>query len=267
MPIRVNDPGAPQRPVIDDEQLKRMMDANRPSFFARNRFRLVTLVLIALNLLVFAAEAAFSMLAGARMGASLDIPTLVLVDMGAMYAPLVQAGELFRFITPMFLHMDLMHLGFNMVALYSVGEVLERVLGRGNFLALYFVGGITGNAVSYLADVLAGGMPTVSAGASTSVFALFVAVALLGVLHKGNRHLFAQYSKGMLTVIAVNVVYTFLVPGISVSGHLGGALGGLVAMFMIPAKNLRVPNGVRVAVAVLWVAAIAWIVAGALGLG
>ncbi|WP_080797462.1 rhomboid family intramembrane serine protease [Arabiibacter massiliensis] len=267
MAYRVNDPDAPSRPVIDDEQLKRMMDANRPSFLKRNRFRLVTLALIALNVIVFAVEAAISALAGARMGASLDIPTIVLVDMGAMYAPLVQAGELFRFITPMFLHMDLMHLGFNMVALYSVGEVLERVLGRGNFLALYFVGGITGNAVSYLADVLAGGMPTVSAGASTSVFALFVAVALLGVLHKGNRHVFAQYSKSMLAIIGVNVVYTLLVPGISVSGHLGGALGGLIAMFMIPAKNLRVPSGVRVAVTVLWVAAMAWVVAGALGLG
>ena len=267
MPYKVNDPDAPARPVIDDEQLKRMMNANTPGFFERNRFRLVTLVLIALNVIVFAAEAAISLLAGARMGVSLDIPTRVLVDMGAMYAPLVQAGELFRFVTPMFLHMDLMHLGFNMVALFSVGEVLERVLGRGNFLALYFVGGITGNAVSYMADVLAGGMPTVSAGASTSVFALFVAVALLGVLYKGNRHVFAQYSKSMLTIIGINVVYTFLVPGISVSGHLGGALGGLIAMLMIPAKNLRVPNGVRVVVAVLWIAAMAWVVAGALGLG
>ena len=117
------------------------------------------------------------------------------------------------------------------------------------------------------ADVLAGGMPTVSAGASTSVFALFVAVALLGVLHKGNRHVFAQYSKSMLAIIGINVVYTFLVPGISVSGHLGGALGGLIAMLMIPARNLRVPNGVRVVVAVLWIAAMAWVVAGALGLG
>ena len=70
----------------------------------------------------------------------------------------------------------------------------------------------------------------------------------------------------MLTIIGINVVYTFLVPGISVSGHLGGALGGLIAMFMIPAKNLRVPLPARVVVAVLWVAAMAWVVSGALGL-
>ena len=94
-----------------------------------------------------------------------------------------------------------------------------------------------------------------------------MAVALLGVLHKGNRRVFAEYSKGMLgPIIGVNVVYTLLVPGISVSGHLGGALGGLVAMFMVPAKNLRVPLPARVVVAVLWVAALAWVVSGALGL-
>ena len=150
-----------------------------------------------------------------------------------MYAPLVQSpADLYRFVTPMFLHMDLMHLGFNMVALYSVGEVLERTLGRGNYLALYFIAGITGNAVSYAADVLLGGGSAVSAGASTSVFGLFVAVALLAVLHKGNRSLFTQYSKGML---------------------------GVIAMFMIPAASLRVPNPVRVVVAVLWVAALVWL--------
>ena len=249
MPYKVNTPVEGPKGVIDDEQLKRMMAATRPSFFERNRYRLVTLVLIAINVLVYALEVVLS-------GLNVNVSTRVLVDMGAMYAPLVQSPlDLYRFVTPMFLHMDLMHLGFNMVALYSVGEVLERVLGRGNFLLLYFVSGITGNAVSYAADVVLGAGPTVSAGASTSVFGLFVAVALLGLLHKGNRSFFAQYSKGMLGVIAVNVAYTLLVPNISVSGHLGGALGGLIAMFMIPAKNLRVPTPVRVAVAVLWVAA------------
>lgn len=259
MPYKVNDPVGGQRPVVDDEQLRRMMSSNRPDFLQRNRFRLVTLALIAVNVLVFATEVLLS-------GMRFEVPTPVLVEMGAMYAPLVQAGELFRLFTPMFLHMDLMHLAFNMVALYSVGEVLERVLGRGNFLLLYFVGGITGNAVSYAADVLLGGGPTVSAGASTSVFGLFVAVALLGVLHKGNRRMFAEYSKGMLGIIGVNVAYTLLVPSISVSGHLGGALGGLVAMFMIPAKNLRVPNAVRIVVAVVWVAALLLLMASSQGL-
>lgn len=259
MPYKVNDPVGGQRPVVDDEQLRRMMSSNRPDFLQRNRFRLVTLALIAVNVLVFATEVLLS-------GMRFEVPTPVLVEMGAMYALLVQAGELFRLFTPMFLHMDLMHLAFNMVALYSVGEVLERVLGRGNFLLLYFVGGITGNAVSYAADVLLGGGPTVSAGASTSVFGLFVAVALLGVLHKGNRRMFAEYSKGMLGIIGVNVAYTLLVPSISVSGHLGGALGGLVAMFMIPAKNLRVPNAVRIVVAVAWVAALLLLMATSQGL-
>ena len=248
-----NTPGSP-RPVIDDEQLKRMMANSQPSFFDRNRYRLITLVLIVINVAVFALEAVLS-------GMRVDIPTRVLAEMGAMYAPAIQSPvDLYRFVTPMFLHVDFMHLAFNMVALYSVGEVLERVLGRGNFLALYFIGGITGNAVSYAVDVLTGSN-VVSAGASTSVFGLFVAVALLGLLHKGDRRFFAQYSKGMLGVIAVNVAYTFLVPSISVSGHLGGALGGLIAMFMIPAANLRVPNPVRIAVAVLWVAALGYLLA------
>ena len=176
MPYKVNEPVEPQqRAVIDDDQLKRMMADSQPSFFERNRYRLVTLALIAINVAVFALEAVLS-------GMRIDISTRTLVDMGAMYAPLVQSpADLYRFVTPMFLHMDLMHLGFNMVALYSVGEVLERTLGRGNYLVLYFIAGITGNAVSYAADVLLGGGSAVSAGASTSVFGLFVAVALLAV--------------------------------------------------------------------------------------
>lgn len=260
VPYKVNEPVGEPKQVIDDEQLKRMMASGQPSFFERNRYRLVTLVLIAINVAVFAVEILLS-------GMRVDISTRTLVDMGAMYAPLIQSPvDLYRFITPMFLHMDLMHLGFNMVALFSVGEVLERVLGKGNYLALYFIAGITGNAVSYAADVALGGV-SVSAGASTSVFGLFVAVALLGLLHKGNRSFFAQISKSMLTVIGINVVYTLLMPSISVSGHLGGALGGLVAMFMIPAKNLRVPTPVRIVVAVLWVAALVFLLAsqGVLG--
>ena len=97
-----------------------------------------------------------------------------------------------------------------------------------------------------------------SVGASTSIFGLFVATALLGLLSRENRYYLMQYSKGMLGVIGVNIFYTLLVPSISVSGHLGGAMGGLIAMFMIPSSALRVPVAVRIVVAVLWVGALGW---------
>ena len=148
----ITSPDAQQAPVspagtrpapITDEQLREMMRNEEPSFFERNSGRVVTLALIAVNVACFVAEMLIS-------GTGQDISILTLVQMGAMYAPMVQGpADLYRFVAPMFLHMDLMHLLFNMVALYSVGELLERVLGRGNFLLLYFVAGITGNVVSY----------------------------------------------------------------------------------------------------------------------
>ena len=245
--------GAESRRVIDDAELKRMMKASKGSFFQRNAYQAVTLLLIAINVAVYAVETFSS-------GLHFDISSRVLVDMGAMYPPLIQsAGDLYRFVTPMFLHLDLMHLAFNMVALYSVGALLEQVLGKANFIALYFIGGITGNVVSYLAGIYLEGGMAVSAGASTSVFGLFVATALLGVLHREGRTFFAEYSKGMWGVIAANVAYSFLVPGISISGHLGGALGGAIAMFMLPEYGLKVPNPVRVVVAIAWVAFLGWV--------
>lgn len=239
---------SPQRTVIDEEQLKRMMRKN-DSFYKRNAYQMVTLALIAVTVAVYLVEV---ILSGLRLDASTD----TLVSMGAMVPLLIQGpADLWRFVAPMFLHMDLMHLLFNMVALYSVGVTLERILGKAGFLALYFVGGITGNVASYAWGLFAEGGMTVSAGDSTSVFGLFVAVALLAVLARGNRRYLTAYSKGMLGVILVNAAYSLLVPGISISGHLGGAVGGAIAMLMIPSKNLRTPKPVCAVVAVLWAAA------------
>lgn len=241
----------PGRQVIDEDQLKRMMKDHRGGFFRRNSYQLVTLILIAVNVALYLVEV---VLAGLR----LDIPSRVLFDLGAMLPLAVQGPtDLWRFVAPMFLHLDLMHLLMNMVALYSVGVTLERILGKAGFLAVYFVGGITGNAASYAWGLLAEGGATVSAGASTSVFGLFVAVALLGVLARGNRRYLMAYSKGMLAVIAVNVAYSLLVPGISISGHLGGAIGGAIGMLMVPSRNLRTPKPACAVVAALWVAGIA----------
>lgn len=199
-----------QKDYIDDARLKKMMKETQPSFMERYGSCLVTFVLIAINVVVFGIEVVLN-------GFNPDISSLVLFDMGAMFAPAIQGqGDLYRFVTPMFLHVDVMHLLFNMAALYS-------------------------------------------AGASTSIFGLFVAIALLGVLSKKNRAFLSQYSKGMLSVIGLNIAYTLLMPSVSLSGHLGGALGGLIGMFMVPSKNLRVPAAVRAVVSVLWLCSLVYL--------
>ena len=185
--------------VIKEDELRRMMRKSN-NFFSRNEFQLATLALVAINVVLYLVEVVLS-------GFRTSITTETLINMGAML-PLYVSGpaDLWRFVAPMFLHMDFMHLLFNMVALYSVGLTLERILGKGGFVALYFIGGITGNLASYLWGLLFEGGMTVSAGASTSVFGLFAAVALLGVLGRGNRKYLVAYSKGILAVIVINVV-------------------------------------------------------------
>ncbi len=214
----------------------------------------ITFVLIAINIVIFLIEAV--------VAKSIDIDSYTLLNMGAMFAPVMKsATDLYRLVTPMFLHVDIMHLLFNMAALYSVGVMLEGFLGRWNYLLLYFISGITGNLISFAVDVYTGSY-VVSAGASTSIFGLFVAAAMLGVLSngpKGQRAALLQYSKGFLGVIIINIVYTLTMPSISISGHLGGAIGGLIAMFIIPSSNLRVPNFVRVIAAIAWVASVGYL--------
>jgi len=245
--------------VIDDAELKRRLNDGKPSLIESNKHHVVTIGLIIINLVIFAFEI---MATGfnASLAAGLSVSTQVLVDMGAMYVPAIESlGDLYRFITPMFLHVNAMHIAFNMVALFSIGGMLERVLGKANYLLLYFIGGITGNAMSYIADSFFMEGFSVSAGASTSVFGLFLAAALLGLLYNGDRRRFKQFSTSMLSIIAINVAITFFVPNISISGHLGGALGGLIAMFMIPSKNLKVHPAIRVLVAILWVGSLVFL--------
>ena len=106
-----------------------------------------------------------------------------------------------------------------MVALYSVGALLEQVLGKAISMLLYFIGGITGNAVSYLAGMADGGMTVRPAhqracrpvrGDSAS-----------GRAAPRRPRILRRIQQGMWGVIAANVAYSFLVPGISISGHLG----------------------------------------------
>ncbi len=135
----------------------------------------------------------------------------------------IRAGQLWRLITPVFLHASPMHIFFNMYALFSIGSFLEQHFGHKRFVLLYFLGGFTGNVFSFL---LSDGY---SVGASTAIFGL---VAAEVVFFYQNRKLFGSQARRAISNAAFIIVINLaigLTPGIDNWGHVGGLLGG--AMF------------------------------------
>lgn len=177
-----------------------------------------TYILIGLTVVVYILQ----MLGSALWGDSnygIDFVTLY----GARISEAIDAGQLWRLITPVFLHGSLTHIFFNMYALFSIGSLLERHFGHGRFLLLYFLGAFAGNVLSYLFSA------GYSVGASTAVFGLVAAEA---IFFYQNRELFGSYARQAISnavfIIVINL-FIGLAPMIDNWGHVGGLLGG--AMF------------------------------------
>jgi membrane associated rhomboid family serine protease len=152
----------------------------------------------------------------------------IMVDGVQRAYDVIAEGEAYRFVTSMFLHLGIVHLGMNMWALWIVGRVIEQALGPGRFLGLYLVAGLGGSLAVYLFNG-----PYATVGASGAIFGLFGALFIL--LRRVGRD-----ATSMLTLIMMNVVITFLLPGISIAGHLGGLATGTVAALALayaPQKN------------------------------
>lgn len=136
---------------------------------------------------------------------------------------LIRAGQIWRLLTPALLHGGLTHIVFNMYALLSFGQSLERHFGRGRFLLLYVLGAFAGNVLSFLMTAAN------SLGASTAVFAL---VGAEGIFLVRNRRLFAsQFSSAIGNIIFIVVINLFVIgslPNIDNWGHVGGLLSGLM---------------------------------------
>ncbi|MFC4101785.1 rhomboid family intramembrane serine protease [Paenibacillus xanthanilyticus] len=148
--------------------------------------------------------------------------TATLIQFGAKYAPLIDEGEYWRLVTPMFLHIGGLHLWFNTVSLLSLGGRIERVLGSGTFFLLYMTAGIVGNLSSYWFS------PSISAGASGAIFGLMGALLYLTVKEPdtwGEMMGFSIYSG-----LVMNVILGFVVPGIDNYAHFGGLVGGYLFM-------------------------------------
>ena len=195
----------------------------------------LTYVLIAVNVLAFLG----SLVSGARaLGGFSGAP--LNAELG-VYGPAVASGEVWRLVTGGFLHAGFLHLLFNMYALYILGTILEPEIGRLRFGLIYFVSLLSG---SFGALVMAPNSLTV--GASGAVFGLMGA-ALVVMRRRGINPM----ESGLGVFLLLNLAITFIVPGISIGGHLGGLAGGtLAALLLFDVRDrVRVPAAVAAALA------------------
>ena len=149
------------------------------------------------------------------------VPSL---DSQFAFLPALAAGEPWRFLTTAFLHANYMHLGFNMWALWVLGGSLEPVLGRWRFTAVYLLSALGGStAIYWLSRPDTDAWITMTVGASGAVFGLFSTIFVV-------QRRFGRDTSGIVALLAINAVISFLGANISWQGHLGGLVtGALVA--------------------------------------
>jgi membrane associated rhomboid family serine protease len=215
--------GVPQRSTGTGarEPLVRRM---RPTTPLAGTAALVTKVLIAVNVGVYLLQ-----LAG---GAGLNANSGWIFAHGALVAHAIYGdgspagvanGEWWRLITAAFLHYGPLHLAMNMLVLWFIGGPIEDVIGRFRFLLLYLVSGLAGSAGALVVDP-----NTLTVGASGAIFGLFGALLVLEYQHTGRI-----VGGPAFTLIVLNLVFTFAVPGISWGGHIGGLVGGALGMLAL----------------------------------
>jgi membrane associated rhomboid family serine protease len=176
----------------------------------------LTHVLIAINLLAFVGSAVAG--GGLARGAGGEV-----LANGGLFGPAVAAGEYWRLVTSGFLHSGLIHIAFNAVLLYLLGGMLEPALGRARFAALYFTALLAGSFGALLLSPYA-----LTVGASGAVFGLMGAA----VVEMRRRGIDPMQSP-IAILLVINLLITFVRPGISIGGHLGGLAGGLAAAYLI----------------------------------
>ena len=159
---------------------------------------------------------------------------------GGMYGAYVSLfpSQLWRLVTPIFVHIGWEHFFFNALTLYFVGQIAEQIWGHHKFLALYVLSGIVGNIFTlfFTPNVIA-------AGASTSLFGVFAAIMVAGYF--GRNPYLKELGRNYQALIIVNLIFNLFTPRIGIAGHIGGLVGGVLCAIFLPTlveKNMFKPG-------------------------
>ena len=186
-----------------------------------SRRPLFTYIFLGANILIF--------LLMALAGGSTNESTLM--AFGVKSNPAIARGEWWRFITPIFIHIGMLHLFFNSYALWIVGPQVEKLYGAARFVILYVLTGVAGVYASYFYHP-----QSESAGASGAIFGLFGVLLVFGVRYRNSIPPFFKRAvgTGVLPVIVINLIIGFTIPAIDNSAHLGGLLAGAALAAVVP---------------------------------
>ena len=187
----------------------------------------MTYLFIGLIVVTYVVETLVGLLAGDGINGSQN--PLILVQLGANFAPYVTAGQYWRLFTANFLHIGLLHIGFNLYALYIIGPEVEVFYGPARFLVIYVLTALSGAIMSYAFTY------GLSAGASTALFGL---VGTLVAFFVRNRAVFGEMGTAWLGNLAFIIVINLMIgisPGSQVDnfGHIGGFIGGVILGWLL----------------------------------
>jgi membrane associated rhomboid family serine protease len=189
--------------------------------FTMPRTPVLTYGLIAANIALFLLTNRIGSGGGGLSFGSADLNSLG--DRLVLYGPSVANGQDYRLLSAAFIHYGLLHIAFNMYALYILGTAFERYAGPVRFAAVYFTAALSG---SFGALILTPHSAT--AGASGAIFGLMGALFVLE-----RQRGMALLQSPIAGWILINLIFTFGIPGISVGGHIGGLVGGGLAGFAL----------------------------------
>lgn len=203
-------PRSRERPPRSGDEDPAAAHRPRPGIALATGVAPITRALIGINVVIY--------LIGASQGAGFNNPG------GALYAKLwldgpdLHNGGWWRLVTTMFLHASIVHIAFNLFALWVIGRPVEQYLGPVRYLGLYLVAGLAGSAGALLQT------PGVTVGASGAIFGILGAMVIL------EWQVTGQLAGQAMSLVAINLVISFLIPGISWGGHVGGLIGGILIM-------------------------------------
>lgn len=207
--------------ITNDINKKNMKDAKEAEEVFSPKIPYVTYAIIGLNILIFILMYIFG-------NGSNNINTLI--KFGALNKTLVMNGQYYRLITNTFLHIGVIHLAFNMYALYILGKDIESFYGKTKFILIYLISALIGSFVSiiYMSDT------SLSAGASGAIFGLMGSLLYFGFNYRTviNNSITNQ----IIPVIILNLIIGFTTSGINNYAHIGGLIGGYIASTALGVK-------------------------------